>query len=130
MQDIHIIGLEPDSILPIDGSTLYRYAFHLSAVPDPDWQVIYETSTDLQVYDSARIPSTLAGNTIIILMSADDDPQQQLDIQKRVVADINQQYALVRKQSEASQTAKAEISEAKQAELERLRAQARGLSFD
>jgi hypothetical protein len=127
--NIRIVGMSGNSVDPIPNSKLYRYSFHLSPMPEYDWKLLYEQTVKGGVTDSTRRRSTIVDDTIIVEMNADDNKQQQLDLQKGLVAQVNLKYAAAQEKIAADLAARAQEKQDSENEIARLREEAKGLQF-
>jgi hypothetical protein len=127
--DIRIVGMNGNSVDPIPNTKLYRYSFRLSETPEYDWKLIYEQTVKGGLVNALRRRSTIAGDTIIVEMSADDDKQQQLDLQKELVAEVNRKYDTAQDLVARELEAKAKQKQSDEDEIQRLREEAKALKF-
>ena len=127
--NIQIVGMGGNSVDPIPNSKLYRYSFRLSAMPEYDWKLLYEQTVKSGATNNARRRSTIVDDTIIVEMSADDNKQQQLDLQKELVAEINHKYATAQEKIAADLAARAQEKQDSENEIARLREEVKGLQF-
>ncbi len=127
--NIQIVGMGGNSVDPIPNSKLYRYSFRLSAMPEYDWKLLYEQTVKSGATDSTRRRSTIVDDTILVEMSASDDKQQQLDLQKELVAEINHKYAIAQEKIAADLAARAQEKQDSENEIARLREEVKGLQF-
>ncbi len=127
--NIQIVGMSGNSVDPIPNSKLYRYSFRLSEMPEYDWKLLYEQTVKNESRESLRRRSTIVDDTIIVEMSADDDKQQQLDLQKELVAEINRKYDAAQEKIAVELAARAQEKRDFENEIARLREEAKELKF-
>lgn len=127
--NIQIVGMSGNSVDPIPNSKLYRYSFRLSAMPEYDWKLLYEQTVKSGATDSTRRRCTILDDTIIVEMTADDNKQQQLDLQKELVAEVNRKYAAAQEKIAVELAARAQEKLDSENEIARLREEVKGLQF-
>lgn len=127
--EIRIVGTSGNSVDPIPNTKLYRYSFRLSEVPDYDWKLMYEQAAKSGLADGSRRRSAIADDTITVEMSADDNKQHQLDLQKELVAEINRKYAAAQELVARELAMRAQQKQHDEDEIQRLREEVKGLRF-
>lgn len=128
--DIQIVGMGGNAVEPIPNTKLYRYIFHLSARPEYDWKVLYEQIARERHEASVRRRSTIVDDTIVVEMGAEDDKQEQLDLQKQLVAEVNTKYDAAQEVVARELATRARIQHEAEEELARLREEVKGLKFE
>ena len=127
--DIKIVGMNGNSVDPIPNTKLYRYSFRLSESPEYDWKLKYEQTVKDRHIDSNRHRATILDDTITVEMSADEDKQTQLDLQKDIVAEVNRRYDAAQARIAEELVAKAQEKQHSDDEIMRLREEAKDLKF-
>lgn len=126
--DVKIIGMNENSIDPIVNTDLYHYSFRLSQVPDYDWKLLFEQLMKAGLAPSRR-RSRIVDDLLIVEMSADDDKQAQLDMQKELVAETNQKYDAAQALVAQELSARAQKKQDAEDQIQRLRQEAKTLKF-
>ena len=127
--NIQIVGMSGNSVDPIPNTKLFRYSFRLSELPEYDWKLLYEQTVKTAATGSVRRRSTILDDTILVEMSAEDNKQQQLDLQKELVAEVNHKYDAAKEKIATELALKAQQKQESEDEIRRLREEAQGLKF-
>lgn len=127
--DIRIVGVDKNKITRAPNSSFYSYPFHLSAYPDKEWLAIFKNKLAQRMSESAVLDTQVMGDTIYVKMSADENVQAQLDIQKQFVAEVNNEYNLAQQKKAQEQQVIDNQKQAAEDELRKLRDQTDNLRF-
>lgn len=127
--EIRIIGIDKNKISRAPNSSFYTYPFHLSGHPDKEWLTIFRQKLAEGTAEGAKMDTQVMGDVIYVKMSADENVQSQLDIQKQFVAQVNTEYAQAQQRKAQAQQALDDQKQAADDELRKLRDQADNLRF-
>lgn len=127
--NIRIVGLNENSVEPILNTDLYRYSFRLSETPDYDWKLLFEQLSKSGLATPLQRRSGIVGDCIVVEMRAADDKQQQLDLQKELVAETNTKYDAAQLLIAQELSARAQKKQDAEDEIQRLRQEAKTLKF-
>lgn len=127
--EIKIVGVDKNKINKAPNSNFYTYPFHLSAHPDKEWLTIFKNKLAQGMSEGVILDTQVMGDTIYVKMTADENVQTQLNLQKQFVADVNHEYNLAQQKKAREQEVIDNQMQAAEDELRKLRDQTDNLTF-
>jgi hypothetical protein len=127
--EIRIVSVDKNKITKAPNSSLYSYPFRLSGYPDKEWLAIFKNKLGAGMSDGGTLDTQVMGDTIYVKMSAEENVQTQLDIQKQFVAEVNKEYNQAQQRKAEEQEIIDNKKQAADDELRRLRDQTDNLKF-